>query len=251
MKFDRLVSIAVCVAAHLLVTSSAPAQTTLQDLEKSVSELNKSVAAIAASVEKLSGDVSELKAQSKTDDLSSPERLRLDLDDLANVVSARTEEQRRILDAISVQSSSDNYIPRISANMSDPDFAKDFREAIDKTIPAAATLLVTNKTARDEEIVVNGKQFSVMSGASRTFDVPIGYSMLRLEGEEPVRWYIGAPTFKEHIAIETKAETPTKTKKAVASIPPPTIVYDWSDAYYVSPWYPASTVTVTPWRVVP
>ena len=253
MKFVSQ-SIVACFVLPVLLASNASAQT-LEDLAKSVTELKESVAAITASVETLAGDMSELKAPSKTDDPPQPDGLRQNFKDLSDLVNENSAKQQEIMDSISVLSSSDKYVPRISANMSDPDFAKDFRDAVSKTYPETATLLVTNKTDQKEELVVNGKQYSVMSGASRTFEVPIGYSTLRLEGEKPMRWYVGAPTFKDHIAIETEEETKSATEKPVVSPVVPsstsTIIYEWSGPTGVSVWYPATTATATPWRVVP
>jgi len=175
--------------------SSAPQieEVDLVELQAAVPQLQQTVAAHTSLIQNqtaIAGDLAKQISENR-------EQIASNVGNLESIL----EQQQRILNSISRQDSQGQFLPRLDANMANPEFAEEFRAAIKKAQPTTGALVIRNTLPYDQAIIVNGEQYTVVSQAYLTIRLPVGNVETRIPGGQNVNWFIGAPEFTQRIRL--------------------------------------------------
>lgn len=165
----------------------------LVELQAAVAQLQQTVAAHTSLIQNqtaIAGDLAKQISENR-------EQIANNIGNLESIL----EQQQRILDSISRQDSQGQFLPRLDANMANPEFAEEFRTAIKKAQPTTGTLVIRNTLPYDQAIIVNGEQHTVVAQAYLTIRLPVGNVETRIPGGQNVNWFIGAPEFTQRIRL--------------------------------------------------
>ena len=125
-------------------------------------------------------------------------------DELTNVVKQDIELR---LDAISEPDPSrDGYfVPRVYGNMDKSTyFAEQMEKAVHATmVDRMCTLRVVNRTASQHLLRINDEGSWILLDAGQEFEqqLPAGAVVTRLQGQEPVSWFLGPPNYRQDVQI--------------------------------------------------
>jgi hypothetical protein len=135
---------------------------------------------------------------------------------------------------------------RLKNQMQDPQFAREFGDAVHTTLRRSGTLVVSNRMATDQYLIVNGTQHRVLAGARLEIAVPTGTVSTRLPGQEIVNWTVAAPTYSQGIDISPKY-TALRPPSPAATLPGSPPAYETPPTFETPPTYVAPPTYVSPW----
>ncbi len=190
-------------------------------------EFSAAIERLQAQIDDLSRTTSELKdtADNNTFRLGQlAQKLETDLKTLQAAVDDAIAGQKEILDAISQQSSTGQYLPRLAANMANTEFAEEMKTVVNRSIPKNGTLRITNRSSWHREIWINEKYaLRIQAGATEEVTVPAGTVTTRLPGQNLVTWTVGPPTNLQ--AIDIIDRQPSSSTVTYRWTQPVTVIY--------------------------
>lgn len=180
-------------------------RTDLKSLSDLVAEHGKNLTAITRTVEAQDGAIKKLKS---------------DFDRTVEALRNESEQQQRILQAISSTDSRGNSVLKLLPIMKQsPEFRQEVSDAVHETMRQQGTLRVRSEMSTGTNMLVNGRTYYIPPYATIEIPVPVGTLTTELPGyEAPKNWTIGPPNYTQAIDIRPKSSP-------LVIVEPPPIVY--------------------------
>ncbi len=194
------------------VPTTAELQQQLAELRQSIARTNGTVSEHGSQIETLSNLVGSVvskldKVENTLADQSGQiETLKADMDTVTTNLRTQIGDQEMILNQISKRGPDGSHVLALSSNMDrNPEFKDEVRQVVNSSISTTGTLEVRNLMLAGKHLKVNGQEWYIPAGETRTITVPVGTLTTELVGEEPQRTStIGPPRYTQRLEISPR-----------------------------------------------
>ncbi len=258
----RIVGTSLLVLLMPLVATAQESKT-VDQLDREVQDLKTRMQTTLENLAKLTDAVTKnaeatIANKASIDSLLEKQTEMLErLGELTNLQQEQFVQQHQILDSIVRKDSNGIDVLRLSANMKkSPQFREELRKVVHDSLDAEGEVIIRNKTALQQRVKVNQKDYDIAAGDILTLNVPVGTLTAQLPGQPLTNWTITAPTYQQKIDIVPDAQTtvtayrPAETRVTETTLPVTTyrpvttetpVYVAPSESYYFDPatglWY--------------